>query len=352
MTKRFISNINPFVARHAASVAGAVAVALLLQPYIGFSNDYWLVLSSFMVCQTTRGTPLKQGMLVALLMVLGLSALAVLNNVTMLADKELLIVAVVSTVLVWYVRARRTLRAQYLYSLLVTLLIAQLFPLGSGWLVVKFHIADILIGAFIGLSCSMIILPVQTVKEFLLGVVPTLTILGDYSQKLSEYFSEEETSVVLTKQMQEVRESLQSPTSLYPNWVYEVGFNRGLRAGFRYFLIKVECLAELVFSMDYLLEKNIKKDVPVELYQHVAKVTHHNAILIQAICAHFEKEKVVKVDLDLTEDLDAFEQASKRFFSGTIALLDISEQHMRLALFVRNIKDMRTRLLQLASTIP
>lgn len=59
--------LNSFTFRHCSCVVFATLLALLITHYFSYSGEYWLVLSAFLVSQTTRGTPLRQGLIYFLL---------------------------------------------------------------------------------------------------------------------------------------------------------------------------------------------------------------------------------------------------------------------------------------------
>jgi uncharacterized membrane protein YccC len=49
--------------RHALGAGFAVFLGILVNRYYGFSHECWIVLTAYLVSQTTRGTPLRQGMI-------------------------------------------------------------------------------------------------------------------------------------------------------------------------------------------------------------------------------------------------------------------------------------------------
>src|SRR5665213_1135891 len=74
-----------YIFRHALSLGLAVFTAIIINQFYAFSANGWIILTTFLVSHTTRGTPLRQGLIYFLAIVA-----AVLISAFMLTNLSLL----------------------------------------------------------------------------------------------------------------------------------------------------------------------------------------------------------------------------------------------------------------------
>ncbi|SRR5579883_1098977 len=266
-----------FPARHALSVGLTVFLAALVNYYFAFSENGWIILTAFLVSQTTRGTPLRQGIIFSfiIMVLIVLISIVVLNITTM----ELL----------------------------------------------RNQIIDVCIGAAISIVCNQFFLPVHLDVEFRQSLIPLLKTIRDKS-------------------------TLALPSN-YPEWVYEVGFNPGLRSGFRFFLLHLDWIAEISCSINYLLPLCEKTEAFQAVSEKIATVMQKNDELLDILLEYFESNTLKGIHSDFTSDMAALEQAVRHILPGRLELLDISPDYVRLAALVRDMKDIRQLLLQLVMSV-
>ena len=296
------SLIKGYALRRAVAGALAIFVAVIANHYVSFSHEGWLVLAAFAACQTTRGTPLRQS----------------------------------------------------LFYVFMIILLAVFLPASSAGLV-QARVQDAVIGGVLGILFGQLVLPVSIHQEFCQGVLPVLRALSrDLNALCESYIQQSGYGEPLFQQQSQVEMALQMKGGMYPEWVYEVGFNRGLRAGFRFFLVNIERLAEVVFSLNYFISRSMDVELVRAAQDDVKRVMEKNDELLQVLIHYFSNQRWHEIDShsDFTSDMLALEKTLNRVVPNTMDLLDISPDYMIFTAMVRDLKDIRGLLLQLVMALP
>ncbi|MBX3708292.1 MAG: FUSC family protein [Gammaproteobacteria bacterium] len=344
-----------FSFQHALNVGLAVFVACIAQYYVSFSEEYWIVLTAFFVSQTTRGTPVRQGMIFLLIIMAAIFAASILRNYVVFPAWIYLVLAGLFITSGYVTFIHRPLPNQLYFSAIlfsVVLLIATLSPVKT----VEYtqnRMTDVLIGAFIGLLFTFLVLPVRAAKEFSEGVTPTLYLLNNYISVLCEIFQSNltEQQDCLDKKVA-LQQVLQAPKNAYPEWVYEAGFNRRLRSGFRFFLINLERVTEILFSIDYILSREIDKLVLDALSESLVNAMLKNQELLTILLEYFATNQIKDTKSNFTSDISELEKSLHRLVPNHLELLSISDQNILVTALVRDVRDMRELLLQLVMSLP
>jgi hypothetical protein len=330
--------------RHAMTVAISVYIAFMLQYIYSFSSEYWLVLSAFFVSQTTRGTPFKQGMLIFLVMVAAIIVSGLLSmNIKSFAIFYLVLSIIFMGNSYWAFMARPQSSKAYFITMLfaITVLIAAYSPRVSVDMMSN-RIFDTAIGALIAILCRMLISPMKWDVEFSEGIRPILDALQEYAGSMPD----DKTRV--EKRLQVESALLQ----MYPSWIYEAGFNRGLRSGFRFFLIHVEQVAEVLFSMEDILSRGEDNNVMQDFKHIIEPAMQKNQELLSMLSGYFMKGCMSDHDSDFTSDIMELEKAVQRIMPESIEFLVVSRTALLLAAWVQDVKDMRQLLLKLVMALP
>lgn len=360
MNKKMLLQSYPI--RHAISVGVAVFLAAWVSFYFAYADAVWLVLSAYLVSQTTRGTPLRQGMVLFLLMIIALVMTYFLSSY--IPQQLMNVIAILTFIVFAYLiflqppQQNKGLLFAIFFPLifLIAIYLAPFPPF-----VLREKLIAVIVGALIGIVCGQLIFPVHFANEFRSSIIPILDILIEYSKVLTEGFlrhardnkklSAEEEQAIL-KQENALEVALQVGRGNYPEWVYEVGFNPGLRSGFRFFLINLERATELFFSMSYL----VTRDADVTLIQNLAApitiTMQKNQELLNILIEYFKHGKLIDTQSDFTSDIAELEKVTRTVVPGTLELLDISPYYLILIAFTRDIRDLRNILLQLVIALP
>jgi hypothetical protein len=339
--------------QRALSIGLAVVIAILVNTYLSYSKEYWIVLVAFLMGQTTRGTPLRQSLIffLTILITLIIATLLMTIHQPTIIDSILGVIFIISSYMV-YINWPLTNQTFFLIMLAaIILLLATLSPVKNEP-VMQVRIIDAIIGAIIGILCAQFVFPINLRKEFSAGVVPTLKSLIEYSDVLTDNFIGQEHHLHQVAEMKsKVEMAFQTQSGIYPAWVYELGFNPGLRSGLRFFLINLERLGEILFSMNFLLTRTV--DFPIhDLTLTIADSMHKNTELLRTLVEYFANNQLKHSEADFTGDIIELENALQKTVPGNLELLDLSPANITLTAFVRDVKDMRQILLQLVMALP
>lgn len=341
--------LSKYAVRHAISVGFAVLLSVIVNYYFMHSNECWMVLAAFIVGQTTRGNVLRQGLMFIVILVFAAIVASVLkiyftNNII---AGILGLVFIVSAYLAFVNRPISTRTFLLFLIFAIVLFFATLMPSRLQY-DVRMQVIDIVIGGVIGLLCVQFIFPVNLEKEFRLGLIPILEAIKNYANALMNCFTHASENELHTTRLK-LEKILQTQ---YPEWIYEPGFNPGLRSGFRFYLVNLERITEILFSMNYLICKNIQEDLLKNISQEINVAMQKNIELLDVIIGFLDKNTLIMTQSDYTGDVAELEKNLQQVVPDNLDLLDLSPGYITLTTFVRDIKDMRNILLQLVMALP
>lgn len=190
-----------------------------------------------------------------------------------------------------------------------------------------------------------IVFPIAYFTKLGQGIMPLLQSMVDYSSA----FRHEK---LLSEMEWQVQRALAAKSAKYPEWVYKRGFNPGLRSGFRYFLIHLECVAELYFSFNYWVMRPLEWTHYGDFRQNLVNVVHKNELLLQALIDFFSFNTLPQTDADFTSDMSALEASLDSHIPSSLELLDMSPDYIALTALTRNVRDTREQLLKLILALP
>lgn len=343
-----------FSFRHAVSVTVAVFSAALMSNYFSMSHEGWMVVTAFLVSQTTRGTPLRQGInyffVTIIAILISMLMQMYVSDADMLTVFAVCIFYIASCII--YIKRPLTNRTLYLLMLFpLVILIAILTPIKYENAVYA-RFVDAMLGGAIGVVSVQLIFPVRFESEFRHGLIPLLVALKNYSRELIDCLVDDKKRDSLNEKRQLIESALQSQQGVYPEWVYEVGFNPGLRGGFRFFLVNIERVTELYFSLDCLARSGLDVGIMQELSRPLAESIRKNMELLSVLIEYLSNVNVVTTESSYTSDIAELEETLRRNIPASLELLDISPEYVKLTAFVRDIKDLREILLQLVLALP
>lgn len=329
-----------FELRHALSVGFAVLLAFIVNHYVAFSQEYWLFLTALFVGQTSKGTPLRQG-LINLISVIAAIVIAYFLTMSTLLHIPTLILLMFLFILNGYItflnQAELNKRFYTIIYFSLIFLFAALSPAHT-MEALQNRFLDVVLGGLIGLVCVQWVLPVKFEEEFRASVLPVLNSLLVCLDALLEHFFQSKKAPFL-------------PWAVAPEWVYEVGFNPGLRSGFRFFLVHLGRLAEIFSSMRYLASQPMDQEILHKMGGDMTHSMQKNRELIAILMDYFANKKVVTPPSDFTSDIAQLEKTLQGLLPDNLEFLEISPQYMTLTAYVRDIKDMRQLLLQLVMSL-
>jgi hypothetical protein len=335
-------------------VVAAVSLAAIVSFYFFNNFNFWLILTAFMLAQVNQYMFFRKGLELACGIVLGvvLAGLLTINVHQALIIYVVVMVFIVSGYLFdnWLLETNKLFLHILFFS--ITFSFAVSFPVQTIALI-RDRLGAVVLGAVVGAICGQLIFPFNVIDEFQKKLLPVLQALSGYMQTIIEKFLHKGiTDTKVTEIRLRLEQTLRTRPGTYPEWVYEVGFNPGLRSGFRFFLINVERLIEIIFSMNYLVAGEIDDKRLQEIADYISVATERNVELITLLISFFQKKEIYAMTNDFTNDILDLDSALNRVVPGGLALLDTVPDYMLLIALVRCIKDMRCLLLQLVTALP
>lgn len=316
--------------KYALSMGLAMAIAVVVSAWFD-SRSGWVLLTVWFIAQMNREAPLRQGLIIVSLVLLAVLASAFLQQFLPWPPAIYIVIALLFL----------AVQMQAVWYLLLFFIAFSLADVNYAQ-----NIIDVLAGAIIALLCRQIIFPLRLGAAFSQELLPVMKALHAYSDALVQRLFLADGHC--DQQKQQLVQALQWQ---YPEWVYTVGFNPGLRKGLRYFLLKLERLIEVYFSLQYLADTSINPDLLSELKETVTTAMRHNQSLIEVLIHYFEHRQIKDSDLAYTQDIAQMEEVLQRLLPAHIDLIDIAPDYILLTALARDVKDAREILLQLVMTL-
>lgn len=190
----------------------------------------------------------------------------------------------------------------------------------------------------------------RPVENFKSGLLPLLQSLSDYLQAWSDGLRLE-AIISLDEKRDEIMATL-IDTRCYPEWVFDAGFNPGLRAGFRFFLIKLDQVIEIIFSINYLIHRKIAGELMQPLTAALIEVIDRNNELVKALRLFLKEGHYPETASDFMDDISSLEVAMQKEMPNDLEALGISPDYIAVTNLVRDMKDMRLLLIELIMSLP
>lgn len=336
-----------------------LAIAFLCYYFISFSHElFWLLIASYLTSLPYKGQRFR---LTVSYVVLLISAILYTHFILEYSSKSVLYltlgILVVLGNLARYIR--QSFSDAFFFYLTLFILLVIVSSVLNHPAIIKFRIADCVLGCLIGYTCALMLGRRNINADFRAGIVPVFKILKSYSSLLSNEFcnSTLDRNKAATKQF-ELMVSLTANKSQYPEYIYSLGFNPGVRSGLRFFLINLEQIIESFFSMAYLsaFKININKyafDRTINyLDDLLLTAMDNNVLLLDVLINYFEKNSLTNLESDFTRDLTDLDNAVRNQLPLHVTLWDISSDYIVMTSFIRNIRDIRLTLMQLIISLP
>lgn len=322
-----------------------VALIVIILDYSPVSiEESWLFASAFMAVMLMRGKPFRQGVYFSLAIVIAVGFAGVLSLYPALS-----LYFIVSVLFF----AAGIMTAPFLYVFLIIFLVATIAPVPEP-LLLESRIMAVSTGCLVGYVCGQIILPVDMGKLFQRGLKPvlksSLDLMSSVTMRLNHYRLKD-------RKIQQLELVLEQDLSMsvegYPEWVYEAGFNPGLRAGFRYFLLKTERVLELLMAFNCIIDRINFHRPPDEVITLFNQSMQINEKLLNYVLSYIHNgELLFDASIDYRQDITLLEREVKSDLPTTnIALIDQDDYSLALIALIYIVKDIRKTLLQLAVTI-
>lgn len=348
-------NKNSYAFKHALRVGVALIIAWIVNHTLSMSGEYWVVLSAFLVCQTTMGTPVRQGYIVFTVIEISVIASAVLTQGIAKPWATYLALFTVFFVTYFGLFFNRPVnsRAYFQGILFVCIMMVALLAPEHAFAEVQDRVMDIFIGSLIGIVIVSLLRPARLDLEFSEGIIPLLNAIRGYFQVLSkQVMTNEVNQETLSNAKLNISALFERQEGMYPEWVYDVGFNRGLRSGFRFFLIHLEKVTEIIISINFILKRGLDPSLLQSIAEPLATFMKKNDELFEILITYFQERRLSEIHSNFTSDMDELEEAVKKIIPRNVEALEVAPHYLHLAEWMRDMRDLRGVLLQLAMALP
>lgn len=328
-----------FMLKRSYAQAFGVFIAIIVSYFYAFSEKYWMVLAAIIVMQTVVSIPVRQGIQQLLIFLLIVVVGTYVNQSVSPMQCLILGIVIICLATVFEIRA-------WYFSILF---FVALMSVPKGPEILQARVNDIGIGGAIGILTHLFIFPVRTDVEFRNSVMPFLTLYPRYLSSISDYIlkkSGAEQQALLEKIRLEKMLQTQAP-----DWVYQAGLSLTLQPGHRHFLIMIERMSEILFSLHHIARHNF----PAEIVQAFEKplsqfVSEANAILM-AMSAVFCMNKLDQAVSDLGEEWASIERTIRDLIPPTFEITDHEPNYFLLITLLENLKDLRQTLINLGNSL-
>ncbi|MBA3661228.1 MAG: hypothetical protein H0W64_05850 [Gammaproteobacteria bacterium] len=345
-----------YALQYALRVSIAVGAAFLLT-YFNFFGEraYWIVMSAFLVVQASRIMPitaaLRSLIIIITVYLCGYFTLIITHNFFVAYFVLMVTYLLTGTVALVMQPLRNKLFNLALIPLFIFLM--MFFNPGFSTMRLQSDLLQILIGGLIGGFCSCFIFPQSLFQSFRNGVLPVIERGANYLSAIEGQLMQEvaDRSQLIQSRLNFMH-ALQANPGPYPEWVFDIGFNMGLRSGYRYFLVHLGRLTELIFSMNYLASFPLSAELLANLRDQLIQTLQKNQNLLATLRHYFQEGILHSPEGDFTQDLIELENELKKYLPQSLDLLDLSPDYLTATAVVRDLKDIRHELLQLLLTLP
>lgn len=330
-----------------------IFLAALINHFFSLSSSYWLLLTTLLIGQTTMAAPLRHALRMVMFLLAILLFVQFLYLIFVLPILVYLVSGFIFIGIAYYLFKKRpqSKKNSLHILLLMSLFLFTVFnpPTLNN---LKEVIGDILLGAVYSIIFFALFVPLSPVKKFRLHLSIYLNDLMQLASEIVKYhLLQEEKLSDLSKSISAL-ENTYIEADIYPEWVYEPGFNPGLRSGFRFFLIYLERVADYYLTLNNLLAEKLNKNLLQDLKEPILQVIDKNNELLTILKNYLDQATFPETHSNYTGDIITLEKEAAQFIPSHLELLDISPDYVNLTATIRNLKDTRETLLQLVSALP
>lgn len=331
--------------------AGILFTALVINYFYGFSHTFWLVLSAFLITQSMKRMPPRHSLLAFIIISFALFVshlfyaylpsyyLAILANI------------IIYVLIVQYYFMTRPhadfLKLPLLFA--IALMMTILVPSYSSFQLFD-QIIDVGIGALIASVGMSLFFNKINAAAFRKSLVPTIDGLMQSIEAIKKFMLNKYPSFKLVlSAAYEAQQNMNEETSIYPEWVYQAGFNPGLRSSQRFFLLRLEHVAETLTTIENALRQSAREHAFIELF--VSSLENNNNLLaaLREFCV---RETFVLPQHDFKSDIQELQEKMQTLFPKNLEALATDKQNLAIISIARAIKDMRQTLLDLMMALP
>lgn len=331
--------------------ASIMLFAYIINFFINFSHSFWMLVATFVTLVTLERKPPRHAFLCFITMMAALFFSHLLYRHLQASLSAFIIASTyiaIITLRYWHRPAKSLINLPLLFGL--TLILTIFIPNVLQSQLIE-QVIDVFIGCFIALIGSLIVYTSFGSLHFRKSLLPMLIGLIDSVEKMIQYLENTNKDLhEIIKKTYSKQEHLMLDRSSYPEWVFETGFNPGLRAGQRFFLLNIETIADIIASLEMncmQYDRNHK-----EIDQHFVAALKTNKQLLQVIKDFCLSETYILPKHDFKQDIQALQEFLQKKLPANLESLTHHKDALVCVAIARSIKDMRETLFALVMALP
>ncbi len=203
---------------------------------------------------------------------------------------------------------------------------------------------DVLIGSAVGIMTNLVFPPQKPDKEFRESILPAIKTLNDYFSMIIDQLLQQDSSHFDNTALENVLLKL-------PDWVYEPGFNNALQTGYRFFLMKVEQMSDVLMSMHHLARYQYDKELIAKIRPTLLHYVEHVNQFFISIVTVLELKVLSEEPSDLEHEMTELQNHLFTIVPSSLELLDMRRDYVYLAAFIYDLKELRNLLLKMGEAL-
>jgi hypothetical protein len=334
--------------RRAFGAAFIIFIAVYLSHQFSLAEEFWVTTTAMLVMQTAVGLTARQSLqrFIVILLSLLIASFFVyyLSNETILSWVAILFF----TFCVYFSLANKLNRSQVNIPLMIGIivLVAMIIPFPS-FNLLKLRIIDVVTGGVLGLLGSLLIFPVRADVEFRREAVPLLNAVSDYLSAIIYYLYDHS----LEKELTNKKINLEEAWENFPDWVYETGFTSVLQQGHRHFLVRIEEIRQILFTLNHLARYEYDQELLKKFRGSMQSYEAQMKKVIQHIITVLRSGKPTETVEDLSDTFEKIEKKFRTLMPYSLEILEINPDYVYLANFIFELKQLGEMIMILTGTL-
>ncbi len=203
---------------------------------------------------------------------------------------------------------------------------------------------DVIMGALIGILANLLILPRRADTEFRLALLPLV-------QSYNNYFMKSVDLLLQKDAIQSGNARIEKQLQILPAWVYTAGFDSGLQTGYRFFLVKLTEVSDVLFAMHHLARHTYDKELIAKIRLPLLQCTEYVSQFFSAVATVLQLKELAEEVNDLEKEVAELEKQFQLVVPLSLELLDMKRDYVYLAAFIYYFKDLRNLLVKLGEAL-
>lgn len=231
------------------------------------------------------------------------------------------------------------------YVLIVVIVAALSFVFPPHHLIYT-RLYDASIGAVIGIVINLLILPRRADDEFRKIILPILKTYEAYFSVVIDSVFEKD---IVT--LENIKQKMEYELQQLPDWVYERGFDIGLKRGHQYFVMKLHHVAEILFSMHHATRTPFDEELRTEMHDSMYVCAEKIKFFFKAFITVFELKKLTEGVEDFEQDLHDLDARFQTLIPVNLEVLDMSNEDVAFYALIYGLNDLRKALIKLGQAL-